>query len=281
MPEPLLYVPQSSIEESVHSALEEDVGSGDITAQLIPPDEIAIANVISREHCVFCGMDWFEEVYRQLDENVFIEWSIQDGDSIEPEQILCSLSGPATSILTGERTALNFIQTLSGTATLSARYAKAVEKTKSIVLDTRKTIPGLRLAQKYAVSCGGCQNHRIGLFDAILIKENHILACGGIQQAVDEARFRSPDLPVEIEVENMDEIEQALQAKVDRILLDNFPVKELKKAVKHCKGEVQLEASGGITLDNIGKIASTGVDFISTGALTKDIIAIDLSMRFS
>ena len=278
---PVLSVPQSSIEESVHIALHEDIGDGDITAQLLPADDIAIASVISREACTLCGMDWFEEVFRQLDEDVLIEWLAEDGDRIEAGQTLCSLSGPARAILSGERTALNFLQTLSATATRASRYAEAVAGTEAVVLDTRKTIPGLRLAQKYAVSCGGCQNHRLGLYDAILIKENHILACGGIADAVEPARIRNPAMAVEIEVENIDELQQALDAGVDRVLLDNFPVKQLKQAVKLNKARVKLEASGGVTLDNIRAIAKTGVDFISTGALTKDIEAVDLSMRFA
>ena len=272
---------QSTIEETVHIALREDVGEGDITAELIPADAVSLANVISREACVFCGMDWFEEVFRQIDDDVFIEWHVQDGDSIDADETICSLSGPARSLLTGERTALNFVQTLSATATIASRYAAAVEGTNSVVLDTRKTIPGLRAAQKYAVSCGGCQNHRMGLFDAILIKENHILAAGDIQTAVDEARFHNPGFPVEIEVETISQLEAALNAGVDRVLLDNFTTDQIREAVKLSSGKIPLEASGGITLDNIRQYAETGVDFISTGSLTKDIIAIDLSMRFS
>ncbi len=281
MPTPVLNVPQSAIEEVVNISLREDIGDGDITAQLIPEDNIAIATVISREPCVLCGMDWFEEVFRQLDSEVLVEWLAEDGDTIQADQPICSLSGSARSILTGERTALNFLQTLSATATRAASYAQAIADTNAVVLDTRKTIPGLRIAQKYAVSCGGCQNHRMGLYDAILIKENHIMACNGIQKAIDEARFRNPEMPVEIEVENIDELQQALDAGIDRILLDNFDIKKLAEAVKSCGGKVPLEASGGVTLENIHEIASTGVDFISTGALTKDITAIDLSMRLS
>ena len=280
MTAPLLNVPQSSIEESVNIAIHEDVGDGDITAQLIPEDEITIATVITREDCVLCGMDWFEEVFRQIDSEILIEWLAEDGDSLEAGQTICSLSGSSRSILTAERTALNFLQTLSFTATRSASYAKAVEDTKAIVLDTRKTIPGLRLAQKYAVSCGGCQNHRIGLYDAILIKENHILACGSIEQAIEEARFHNPETAIEIEVENIDELNQALSAGANRVLLDNFNNEQLIEAVKICQGKIPLEASGNVTLETIHNIALTGVDFISTGALTKDIKAIDLSMRF-
>jgi len=276
-----MSVTQSTIEEMVHIALREDVGDGDLTAQLIPTDAVSLANVISREDCVFCGMDWFEEVFRQVDDEVFIEWQVQDGDSIEAGDSICSLSGPSRSLLTGERTALNFVQTLSATSTLASRYARAVAGTDAVVLDTRKTIPGLRAAQKYAVKCGGCQNHRMGLFDAILVKENHILAAGNIQTAVEEARFHSPGYPVEIEVEGIAQLEQAITAGVDRILLDNFTTEQICEAIKLSDGKIPLEASGGITLQNIREYAETGVDYISTGSLTKDIIAIDLSMRFS
>ena len=274
-------VSPSTIEETVHTALREDIGDGDITAELIPADAVSLASVISREACVFCGMDWFEEVFRQIDDQVYIEWQVEDGDSVAAGDAICSLSGPSRSLLTGERTALNFIQTLSATATLASSYARAVEGTHAVVLDTRKTIPGLRAAQKYAVSCGGCQNHRMGLYDAILIKENHILAAGSIQSAVEEARFHSPGYPVEIEVESIAQLEEAIAAGVDRVLLDNFTTDQIRKAVELSNGKIPLEASGGITLDNIRAYAETGVDFISTGSLTKDIIAIDLSMRFT
>lgn len=275
-----LQVPQSIIEENVFNALKEDVGEGDITAELIPGDNLSLATVISREACVFCGLDWFEETYRQIDEEILIDWCVDDGDEIEADQVICTISGSSQNIVTGERTALNFVQTLSATATLSARYAGLVANTKTKVLDTRKTLPGLRIAQKYAVSCGGCENHRLGLFDAFLIKENHINACDGIQNAVNEARFHNPDLAVEVEVENMDELQQAIDAKADRALLDNFDIEALAQAVKICKGKIISEASGNITIENIGDVANTGVDYISTGALTKDIKAIDLSMRF-
>jgi len=276
-----MSVSQSTIEETVHIALREDIGDGDITAELIPVDAVSLANVISREDCVFCGMDWFEEVFRQIDDQVFIEWHAQDGDNISAGDTICSLSGPSRSLLTGERTALNFAQTLSATATRAASYAKAVAGTEAVVLDTRKTIPGLRAAQKYAVTCGGCQNHRMGLYDAILIKENHIAAAGDIQTAVDQARFHSPGYPVEVEVEDIVQLEQAIAARVDRVLLDNFTPERIREAVKLSNGRIALEASGGITLDNIREFAETGVDYISTGSLTKDIIAIDLSMRFA
>ena len=273
---PAINVPQSDIEECVYEALKEDVGSGDITADLIPDDSFSLATVITREDCVFCGMDWFEEVYQQLDEEIFVEWNVQDGDSVSSGDSICSISGSTKSLLTGERTSLNFIQTLSATATLAKQYADAVADTDTIILDTRKTIPGLRLAQKYAVSCGGCQNHRIGLYDAILIKENHISACGSIKKAIELARFKNPELPIEIEVENLGEVEQAITANADRLLLDNFDIKKIRQAIKLCNNKIPLEASGGITLDNIHDIAKTGIDYISVGCLTKDIKAIDL-----
>lgn len=277
----VINAPQSIIEENVYQALKEDVGDGDITADLIPEDSISQASVITRQDCVFCGMEWFEEVYQQLDESITIEWNVQDGDSLQSGDSICMLSGSTKSILTGERASLNFIQTLSATATLANRYADAVADTNTVVLDTRKTIPGLRMAQKYAVSCGGCQNHRIGLFDAILIKENHISACGSIKEAIELARFKNPAMSIEIEVENMAEVEQALAAEADRLLLDNFDTETIKQAIELCDNKVPLEASGGITLENIHEIATTGVDFISVGSITKDITAIDLSMQFS
>ena len=275
-----LQVPQSIIEENVFNALKEDIGDGDITAELIPQDNISLATVISREECVFCGLDWFEETYRQIDPEILIDWCVDDGDRVEAGQVLCTLSGSSQKIVSGERAALNFVQTLSGTATLSATYADSIKDTDCKVLDTRKTIPGLRMAQKYAVSCGGCENHRIGLFDAFLIKENHINACDGIANAVSEARFYNPDLPVEVEVENFEELQQAIDAGADRVLLDNFDTDMMKQAVEMCKGKIITEASGNITLDNIHDVAMTGVDYISTGALTKDVKAVDLSMRF-
>ena len=276
-----MQVPHSYIEESVNNALQEDIGSGDVTAKLIPEDDFSLATVITREPATICGIDWFEEVFAQLDTQVFIEWDVDDGDVVEAGQQLCSLSGSTRALLTGERAALNFLQTLSSTATKAAEYAKAVSGTDVKVLDTRKTIPGLRLAQKYAVSCGGAFNHRVGLYDAILIKENHILAAGGISEAVEAARFNSPDLMIEVEVENIDELQQALEANVNRIMLDNFELDLLSKAVELTNKRAELEASGNVTLKTIRAIAETGVDYISTGAITKDINAIDLSMRFS
>ena len=275
-----LQVPQSIIEENVFNALKEDIGDGDITAELIPQDNISLATVISREDCVFCGLDWFEETYRQIDPEILIDWCVDDGDRVEAGQVLCTLSGSSRKIVSGERAALNFVQTLSGTATLSAVYADSIKDTDCKVLDTRKTLPGLRMAQKYAVSCGGCENHRIGLFDAFLIKENHINACNGIANAISEARFHNPDLPVEVEVENFDELQQAIDAGADRVLLDNFDTEMMKQAVEMCLGKIITEASGNITLDNIHDVAMTGVNYISTGSLTKDVKAVDLSMRF-
>lgn len=276
-----MHVPHSDLEESVISALAEDIGPGDVTAKLIPEDDFSLASVITREPAIICGIDWFEEVFAQLDSQVFIEWDVDDGDRVEAGQQICSLSGSTRALLTGERTALNFLQTLSGTASRADEYATAVKGTGVKVLDTRKTIPGLRLAQKYAVNCGGCFNHRVGLYDAILIKENHILAAGSITEAVEAARFHSPELMVEVEVENLDELQQALDAKAERIMLDNFDLDLLKQAVSITNQQAELEASGNVTLETIRAIAETGVDFISTGALTKDIKALDLSMRFS
>lgn len=275
-----LQVPQSTIEENVFHALKEDVGDGDITARLIPQDNFSLATVISREECIFCGLDWFEETYRQIDEEILIDWFVDDGEKVEANQTLCTISGSSRNIVIGERTALNFVQTLSSTASIARRYADEIKDYKASVLDTRKTLPGLRLAQKYAVSCGGAENHRIGLYDAFLIKENHINACDGIANAVSEARFHHPDLSIEVEVENMDELDQAIDAGVERVLLDNFSIEQLKDAVQVCKDKVITEASGNVTIDTIADIAATGVDYISTGSLTKDVKAIDLSMRF-
>ncbi len=258
--------------------LAEDVGSGDLTANIIPPSTQAAATVITRENTVLCGQAWFDTVFKQLDPDVDIEWLCKEGESVKAGTLLCRLSGPARALLTGDRTALNLLQTLSATSTISRKYADAVAGTSCKVLDTRKTIPGLRLAQKYAVKCGGCFNHRIGLFDAILIKENHIIAAGSIAQAVKTAR-ESSDVLVEVEVENLDEFRQALTAKADRIMLDNFSIADTISAVRENQGRAELEASGNITLENIRSVAETGVDYISIGALTKNIAAVDLSMR--
>lgn len=276
-----MNVPHSYLEETVDNALKEDIGSGDVTAKLIPEDDFSLATIITREPATICGIDWVEEVFAQLDSQIFIEWDVDDGDVVTAGQQLCSLSGATRALLTGERAALNFLQTLSSTATKAAEYMAAIAGTDVKVLDTRKTIPGLRLAQKYAVSCGGAYNHRVGLYDAILIKENHILAAGGISQAVDAARFNSPELMIEVEVENLDELQQALHAKVNRIMLDNFDLDLLRQAVSITNKQSELEASGNVTLETIRAIAETGVDYISTGAITKDVKAIDLSMRFA
>lgn len=268
-----------SIRANVTAALHEDIGSGDITAQLIPVDQQAKATIITREDCVFCGKDWVIEVFSQIDKAVTIEWHVDDGDSVNANSMLFSLSGNARSLLTGERAALNFVQTLSGTATISRYYANLVAHTQVKLLDTRKTLPGLRDAQKYAVACGGCHNHRIGLYDAFLIKENHIAASGGIAAAVNAARTIAPNKPVEVEVENFSELEQALTANADIIMLDNFTLEDMRKAVAINKGQAKLEASGNVTEQTLPLIAETGVDFISIGALTKHVRAVDLSMR--
>ena len=265
---------------TVALALAEDVGAGDLTAALIPIDARAEATVISREPAVLCGAAWFDEVFRQLEPGIHIHWLASDGDRVVREQLLCTLQGPARALLTGERTALNFLQSLSGTATLARHYADAVAGTRTAILDTRKTLPGLRRAQKYAVRCGGCQNHRTGLFDAILIKENHIMATGSITQAVLTARRLHPGVTLEVEVESLAELEEALRVNPDIIMLDNFDLDTLRRAVETVAGRVRLEASGNVNLDTIRTIAETGVDYISVGSLTKDVRAIDLSMRF-
>lgn len=265
---------------NVTAALAEDLGDGDITAALIPANEQAHARVITREDATVCGVDWVNEVAKQVDASLEIIWHVADGDRAIANQTLFEAKGSARSLLTFERGALNFLQALSGTATIAAYYASLVAHTEVKLLDTRKTIPGLRKAQKYAVSCGNCYNHRIGLYDAYLIKENHIAACGGIAQAVSTARTNSPGKPVEVEVESMAELKQALAAKADTIMLDNFSLEDMRAAVQLAKGLAKLEASGGITNETLIPIAETGVDYISIGALTKDCRAIDLSMRF-
>ncbi len=264
---------------NVRAALAEDVGSGDITAALIPSGAQASARVITREDGVLCGSAWVDRVFAELDPSITLTWQTADGEPIAAGQQLFSASGSARGLLTGERTALNFLQLLSGTATTCARYAALVAGTGVRLLDTRKTIPGLRIAQKYAVSCGGCYNHRIGLYDAFLIKENHIHAAGSIAAAVQAARQHAPGKPVEVEVENLDELEQALAAGCDRAMLDNFSLGLMAEAVKLCAGRAELEASGNVTEQSLRPIAGTGVDFISIGALTKDCKALDLSMR--
>lgn len=266
---------------SVRLALEEDIGSGDVTAALIPEDSRWQAEVISRETAVICGRAWFDAVFSLIDKNVSINWQATDATEVTPGQTVCRLHGPARSLLSGERAALNFLQTLSGTATLASQYATAVKDLKTRILDTRKTIPGLRRAQKYAVLCGGCHNHRAGLYDAFLIKENHIAAAGSIKLAIKKAESLDTGLLIEVEVENLDEMQEALDAGAKRLLLDNFSGEKLRQAVLLNDGRAELEASGGITLDNLRAIAETGVDYISIGALTKDVRAIDLSMRFT
>ena len=265
---------------AVALALAEDVGGGDLTAALIPEHAKAEATVISRESAILCGTAWFDAVFRQLDARIVIDWRAADGGRIAPDQLLCILRGPARALLTGERTALNFLQLLSGTATLAWRYADAVAGTRTTILDTRKTLPGLRLAQKYAVRCGGCRNHRIGLFDAVLIKENHIMAAGSIGKAIAAARRLHPGVTVEVEVENLAELAEALAAAPDIIMLDNFDLPTMSEAVKIASGRVKLEASGNVNFDTVRPIAETGVDYISIGGLTKDVRAVDLSMRF-
>jgi len=276
----LLEVLDTDLLEGVRTALTEDIGSGDITAALVPPQATTTAMVICREPAVICGMAWFNAVFAELDTGITVDWQARDGDRVAPDQHICSVSGPAAPILTGERTALNFLQTLSGTATLARRYADAVSGLAVRILDTRKTLPGLRQAQKYAVRTGGCHNHRHGLYDSILIKENHIATAGSIEQAVHAARAASPGIPVEIEVEDLAQVDAALAAGSDRLLLDNFTASELATAVEQVAGRAQLEASGGIDLDNIRAMAATGVDMISIGALTKNVNAIDFSMLF-
>ncbi|MEH6576774.1 MAG: carboxylating nicotinate-nucleotide diphosphorylase [Amphritea sp.] len=271
------------IEKTVEIALAEDIGSGDITAQLIPADQQAQARVISRQSAVVCGVEWVNEVFRQVDSSVEINWLVNDGDHVVEDQPLYEISGSARSMLTAERSALNFLQTLSAAATSSNYYASLVEGTDVKLLDTRKTIPGLRNAQKYAVSCGGCYNHRIGLYDAFLIKENHIMACGSIAAAITTAKHNEPGKPVEVEVESFEEMQQALDAGADIIMLDNFDHAGLRLAVqKNSEREnpAKLEASGGIDENTLRSIAETGVDYISIGLLTKDCKAVDLSMRF-
>jgi len=274
----------ATIITNVSAALQEDLGSGDKTAELVPESTTASAIIICRESMTLAGQPWVDEVYRQLDSDVEIQWLANDGDDLAADAEICVLSGAARSLLSGERTALNFLQTLSATATITSRYVNAVADFKARILDTRKTIPGLRLAQKYAVRCGGGNNHRVGLFDAILIKENHIASAGGVEIAIRTAKEQHSNLPIEIEVESVTELQAALRTGADRLLLDNFDIEDLQRAVEvnHKEGNppAELEASGGLTLEKIVKVAETGVDYISVGALTKNVDAIDLSMRF-
>jgi nicotinate-nucleotide pyrophosphorylase (carboxylating) len=275
-----IIIPDAAvIERNVRAALAEDIGSGDITAALIAADAHASGRVFTREDGIQCGAPWVDAVFAQLDSAVRIEWHREDGQPLQAGDTLFSFTGPARSLLTGERSALNFLQLLSGTASTCRRYADLVAGTNVRLLDTRKTIPGLREAQKYAVRCGGCHNHRMGLYDAFLVKENHIAACGGIAAAVRTARRNAPGKPVEVEVESMDELQQALAAGCDRIMLDNFSLQETAAAVALAAGRAELESSGNVTEAILLALAQTGVDFISIGALTKDCRALDLSMR--
>ncbi|SFB61162.1 carboxylating nicotinate-nucleotide diphosphorylase [Azotobacter beijerinckii] len=279
MPDLILADLSGEIAANVRRALAEDIGSGDLTAQLIPEERQARARVITREPAVIAGLAWVDEVFRQIDPRVAVHWEVADGERVDADKLLFSLEGPARALLSGERSALNFLQTLSAVATRCRRYADLVEGTPVRLLDTRKTLPGLRLAQKYAVTCGGCHNHRIGLFDAFLIKENHIAACGGIAAAVAAARHIAPGKPVEVEVEDLEELDQALAAGADIVMLDELSLDDMHTAVRRTAGRAKLEASGGINDGNLRQIAETGVDYISLGTLTKDIKAVDLSMR--
>ncbi len=265
--------------DSILRFLNEDIGTGDLTVKIVPEKKEAQANVITREKMVLCGREWFETVFHELNDEVIVGWLAEEGETVPAGTKICSLQGSARALLTGERTALNLLQTLSATATISRTYADAVEGTGARVLDTRKTIPGLRNAQKYAVRCGGCFNHRVGLYDGILIKENHIVAAGSILAAVSKAKVLGAGVPVEVEVESLDEVKQALSAGADILLLDNFDNEMLREAVALNRGQAKLEASGNVRLTTIHAIAETGVDFISVGALTKNIDAVDLSMR--
>lgn len=270
----------TDIPVTVSRALTEDIGDGDLTAALVPAGAHAKGRVISRQEAVLCGTAWFDEVFRQLDDSIQVHWQVQDGELIRRDQVLCRLEGPARGLLTGERSALNFLQALSGTATEARRYAEAVKGTRATILDTRKTLPGLRMAQKYAVRCGGANNHRMGLYDGILIKENHIMAAGGIAAAVQAARAGGAQVPVEVEVETPEQLREALAAGADILLLDNFDLAGMRQAVATVAGRAKLEASGGIDLKALRQVAETGVDYISVGSLTKHVQAVDLSMRF-
>ena len=265
--------------ENVAQSLREDIGDGDITARLIPADKRAKGRVITRETATIAGREWVNEVFRQVDPSVELTWQVSDGDTVSPDQVLFTMEGPARSLLSAERAALNWLQTLSGVATSCAAYAARVAHTQVRLLDTRKTLPGLRLAQKYAVTCGGCFNHRIGLWGAFLIKENHIAACGSIAKAIEAAHRIAPGKPVEVETENLDGLAQALKAGADIIMLDEFSLEDMRTAVATTGGKAKLEASGGINADTLVPVAESGVDYISIGALTKDVKALDLSMR--
>lgn len=266
---------------AVREALAEDVGSGDVTACLVPSEATVSASVVCRESAVLCGTAWFDETFRQVDPRIAVSWKASDGDDLHPGDTVCTLTGPAAPVLTGERTALNFLQLLSGTATAARRYARAVEGTGTTVLDTRKTLPGLRWAQKYAVRCGGCDNHRMGLFDAVLIKDNHIASAGSITAVVAAARRENPGLTVEVEVTDLTQLDEALDAGADILMLDNFERGDIATAVARAKGRARLEISGNVEIEDLAELAATGVDYISVGALTKNVHAVDFSMRFT
>ncbi|MEY4642086.1 MAG: hypothetical protein RLZZ227_2080 [Pseudomonadota bacterium] len=276
-PDPLL----AGLQQTVAAALAEDLGSGDITAALVPETQQAEARVICREQAVICGQAWVDEVFRQVDPAITVRWHCSDGERILAGASVFIASGPARGLLTAERTALNFLQTLSGVATAAREYASLVQHTGVRILDTRKTVPGLRLAQKYAVRAGGCHNHRLGLYDAFLIKENHIAACGGVSAAIMTARKRNPGRPVEVEVETLTQLEEALAAGADIVMLDNFNLEQIRQAVVQTKGRAELEASGGYTAESLVAVAETGVDYISVGSLTKHVRATDFSMLFT
>ena len=279
-----MSIPQSLLEQTIQiniqQALQEDIGDGDITALLTPENEKATANILSREHMILAGQPWVNALIQRYDSSVEVIWLKNDGDLVEANEVFLTFNGSARSLLTVERPALNFIQTLSAVATKTAEYVKHLDGLNTRLLDTRKTLPGLRIAQKYAVSVGGGQNHRLGLFDAFLIKENHIMAAGGITQAIQQAHQIAPDKPVEVEVETWDELNQALEAGADIVMLDNFSQQQMIDAIQHVAGRCKLEASGNITIENLREVATTGVDYISMGVLTKDVKAVDLSMRF-
>lgn len=265
---------------AVRRALDEDIGSGDVTARLVAADATVSASVVCREPAVLCGSAWFDEVYRQLHRDIVVTWRAADGDAVQAGDVVCTVTGPAAPVLTGERTALNFLQLLSGTATTARSYARILEGTGTQILDTRKTLPGLRSAQKYAVRCGGCRNHRQGLFDAVLIKDNHIASAGSIGKVVAAAKRDNPTLTVEIEVENLAQLDEALAAGADIIMLDNFDASQIREAVARARGRAKLEISGNVAMQDLAALAKTGVDYISVGALTKNVEAIDYSMRF-
>jgi nicotinate-nucleotide pyrophosphorylase (carboxylating) len=269
------------ITQNVKTSLAEDIGAGDVTAALIPSDSKATAKITTREKAIICGQPWVNEVFHQVDPNIYIDWQVEEGAPVKPNQVIVNIAGLARALLTAERCALNWLQTLSGTATTAAKFVAALVASKTQILDTRKTIPGLRYAQKYAVKMGGGINHRMGLYDAYLIKENHIVSCGSIANAVMHAREQHPELKVEVEVENLTELQHALNADADIIMLDNFALDLMREAVAMVNGQVKLEASGNVDLNTIKAIADTGVDFISVGAITKHLQAVDLSMRLS